>query len=115
MPRKQWNKCAFVYKLIWKYQAWIHDWAVHDKICDNQSSIQMTKNPVFHKKTKHIDIQYHFVWDLVQQGVIEIMHCRTKDQVTDIFTKELSKEKFCKFKDDLGIFPNDHYEGEMLE
>jgi hypothetical protein len=50
-------------------------------ICDNQSVIQMTKNLVFHKKTKHIDIQYHFVRDLVQQGVIEIMYCRTEEQL----------------------------------
>jgi hypothetical protein len=84
-------------------------------ICDNQSVIQMTKNPVFHKKTKHIDIQYHFVRDLVQQGVVEISYCRTEEQVADIFTKALSKEKFFKFRDDLGIFPNDHYGGEMLE
>jgi len=75
----------------------------------------MTKNPIFHKKTKHIDIQYHFVLDLVQQGVINIMYCGTKDHVADIFTKALSKEKFYTFKDDLGIFINDHYGGEMLE
>jgi hypothetical protein len=43
------------------------------------------------------------------------MYCRTKDQVEDIFTKELSKENLCKFRYDLGIFPNDHYGGEMLE
>jgi hypothetical protein len=83
-------------------------------ICDNQSAIQMTKNPFFHKKTKHIDIQYHFVRDLVQQGVLEIMYCSTEEQVADIFTKALPKDKFYKFRDDLGIFPNDHYGGEML-
>jgi hypothetical protein len=80
-------------------------------ICDNQSAIQMTKNSIFHKKSKHIDIQYHFV----QQGVIEIMYCRIKYRVANIFTKALSTKKFCKFRNDLGIFPNDHYWGEMLE
>jgi len=75
----------------------------------------MTKSPFFYKKTKHIDLQYHFVRDLVQQGVIEIMYYIIEYQVADIFTKSLSKEKFCKFRDDLGIFPNDHYRGEMLE
>jgi hypothetical protein len=84
-------------------------------ICDNQSVIQMNKNPFFHKKTKHIDIQYHFVQNLVQQGLIEIIYCRTEDQVADIFIKTISKEKFYKFRDDLGIFPNDHYGGEMFE
>jgi len=39
------------------------------------------------------------------------MYFRTKDQVANIFTKALPKEKFCKFRDDLGIFPNDHYGG----
>lgn len=84
-------------------------------MCDNQSSIKMTKNPFFHKKTKHIDIQYHFVWDLVQQGVIKIEYRGAYGQVADIFTKALSKEKFYKYRDDLGIFPNEHYGGEMLE
>jgi len=66
-------------------------------------------------KTKHIDIPYHFVQDLVQQGVIEIMYCKVKEHVAYIFTKALPKKKFCKFRNDIGIFPNDHYEGEMLE
>jgi len=84
-------------------------------ICDIQSAIQMNKNPFFHKNSNYIDIQYHFVRDLVQQGVVEINYYRTDKHVADIFTKALSKEKFCKFRDDLGIFPNDHYGGEMLE
>ena len=75
----------------------------------------MTKNPVFHKNTKHIDIQYHFVRDLVQQGVVEINYYRIDEHVADIFTKALSKEKFCKSRGDLGIFPNDYYGEEMLE
>ena len=75
----------------------------------------MTKISIFHKKTKHIDIQYHFVQDLVQEGVIKIIYKRIDDQIVDIFTKALSKEKSCKFRDDLGIFPNDHYGGEMLK
>jgi len=47
--------------------------------------------------------------------VIEIEYYKTDEQVVDIFTKALSKEKFYKFIDDLGTFPNDHYGGEMLE
>lgn len=61
-------------------------------MCDNQSSIQMTKNPVFYKKTKHIDIQYHFVRDLVQHGVVEIEYYRTDKHVADIFTNALSRK-----------------------
>ena len=51
----------------------------------------MTKNLIFHKKTKHIDIQYHFVQDLVQQGVIKIEYSRTDEHIDDIFTKALRK------------------------
>eukprot|EP00253_Pinus_taeda_P026427 PITA_26427 len=47
-------------------------------MCDNKSVIQMTKNPIFHKN-KHIDIQCHFAWDLVQLGVIEIKYCKTDE------------------------------------
>jgi hypothetical protein len=43
------------------------------------------------------------------------MYCRTEDHIANIFKKALPKEKFYKFRDDLGIFPNDHYEEEMLE
>lgn len=75
---------------------------------------QMGKNLVFHNKTKHIDVQYHFVRNLVQQGVLEIMYCDTKEQDANIFTKALPKHKFYKFKDDLGISPDDHYGGEMF-
>lgn len=84
-------------------------------ICDKQSAIKMTKNLFFHKRTKHIDIQYHFMWDLVQQGVIKILYCRTKYQVVDIFTKAPPKKTFYKIRDDLVTSPNHHYGAEMLE
>jgi hypothetical protein len=74
----------------------------------------MTKNSFFHNKTKHIDMQYHFVRNSVQQGVLEIMYCNIEEQVANIFIKALPKDKFYKFEDDLEISPNDNYGGEML-
>lgn len=53
----------------------------------------MAKNHVFHNKTKHIDIQCHFLQDLVQQGLLEIAYCNTKEQVANTFTKALPKDK----------------------
>ena len=55
--------------------------------CDNQSGICLSKNPVFHDCSKHIDIKYHFIWDMVQRGAIRLHHIETNEQVTNIITK----------------------------
>ena len=67
--------------------------------CDNKSAISMAKNPVFHSRTKHIDVKYNFIREAVENGVIEIKYCSTQNQMADIFTKALSKEKFLQFRD----------------
>ena len=71
--------------------------------CDNMSTIAMTKNPVFHSRTKHIEIRHHFIRELVEQGEIELDFCRTKDQLADIFTKPITTEKFIKIRNMLGV------------
>ena len=50
---------------------------VTDILCDNQSCIKMTKNPVFHNKTNHIEVRYHFIWDMVQKGVVKLKYVPT--------------------------------------
>jgi hypothetical protein len=71
--------------------------------CDNQSTIQLTKNPVFHARTKHIEIYHHYVREKTQKGNIMLKYCRTEDQVADIFTKALSTVKFVKFRSMIGL------------
>ena len=71
--------------------------------CDNQSTIQLTKNPVFHARTKHIEIYHHYVREQTQKGNIMLKYCRTEDQVADIFTKALSTVKFVKFRSMIGL------------
>lgn len=61
--------------------------------CDNQSAIELAKNAVFHKRSKHIDIQYHFTRELVAKNEIEIVYLRTDSMLADIFTKALPKIK----------------------
>ena len=56
---------------------------------DNQSCIAIAKNPVFHARTKHIEIQYHFVREKVLDGTISLEYCSTVDNAADIFTKPL--------------------------
>jgi len=62
--------------------------------CDNTSIINISKNPCQHKRTKHIDIRHHFLRDNVKKGLISMNFCATNDQITDIFTKAVSREQF---------------------
>ncbi|KAM1099314.1 hypothetical protein TB2_005809 [Malus domestica] len=71
--------------------------------CDNTSAIAITKNSVFHQKTKHIDRMYHFIKDALQEGIIDLVYCPTEKQVADIFTKPLSKDRFNYLRDMLGV------------
>ncbi|KAL4182659.1 hypothetical protein AMTRI_Chr11g94310 [Amborella trichopoda] len=71
--------------------------------CDNKATTSMTKNHVFHRRTKHIELRYHFIRDIVAEGVITMNYCSTNEQVVDGFTKELSYPKFVKFRSLLGV------------
>ena len=55
--------------------------------CDNLSAINISKNPIQHSRTKHIDIRHHFIRELVEDKVITIEHVSTENQLADIFTK----------------------------
>ena len=72
---------------------------------DNQSAIYIAKNLQFHGRTKHIEIKYYFTREKVKKGTIDLQYCRTKDMITDMFTKALLKEKFIKLRDMAGIKP----------
>ena len=62
--------------------------------CDNQSCIKLSENPIFHDRSKHIDIRCHFIRDCVQHGVVQLQYVPTGDQVADIITKALGRAKF---------------------
>ena len=72
-------------------------------LCDNTSAINMAKNPVQHKRTKHIDVRHHFLRDNVEKGNIIMEFCKTENQVADIFTKALGRELFKKNRLELGL------------
>eukprot|EP00253_Pinus_taeda_P016845 PITA_16845 len=62
--------------------------------CDNSSAIALSKNSVFHKRTKHIDTGFHYIRELVNNGEIILEHCSTQEQVADILTKPLDQKSF---------------------
>jgi hypothetical protein len=70
---------------------------------DNQSCIKMTKNSMFHDKSKHIEIQYHYIHDMVQRGAVKLQYIGTNEQVVDMLTKPLSRVKFEYLRDKLGV------------
>ncbi|KAI5342232.1 hypothetical protein L3X38_010107 [Prunus dulcis] len=72
-------------------------------LCDNTSAIAMAKNPVFHQKTRHISRKFHFIREAIQAKEIELIYCKTEDQIADILTKALSKDRFVYLRDLLGV------------
>jgi hypothetical protein len=74
--------------------------------CDNQSCIKLTENPVFHDRSKHIDIRYHSIRDYVQRGIVKLEFVPTDEQVADILTKALPWGKHVHFRDKLGVVRN---------
>jgi len=61
---------------------------------ENISAIDLSKNHVFHKKSKNIDTRYHFIRELVKEGEISLLFCGSKEQLADMFTKPLGKLSF---------------------
>ena len=71
--------------------------------CDNTSAINISKNPVQHSRTKHIDIRHHFIRELVENKTVVIEHVATENQLVDIFTKALDLSRFDSIRKSLGI------------
>jgi hypothetical protein len=72
-------------------------------MCDNSSTIKLSKNPVMHGRSKHIDVRFHFLRELANDGVIELLHCGSEDQIADVMTKPLKLDSFQKFRRLMGM------------
>jgi hypothetical protein len=73
-------------------------------MCDSTSAISVTKNPVLHSKTKHIEVRYHFLRDNVEKGNIDHIHVPTEKQLADILTNPLDQATFARLRGELGVF-----------
>ena len=84
-------------QVLWMRQT-LHDYGLSFSytpiMCDNTSAINLSKNPVLHSRTKHIEIRHHLLRDHVQRGDIALEFICTEKQLADIFTKPLALERF---------------------
>ena len=71
--------------------------------CDNQSAIALVHNPEHHARTKHIDIQYHFVRNCIEDGTTRLEYCPTEDMVADGLTKALGPERHRRLAKTMGM------------
>ncbi|KAI5333503.1 hypothetical protein L3X38_023634 [Prunus dulcis] len=72
-------------------------------LCDNTSAIAMAKNPVFHQKSRHISRKFHFIREAIHAKEIELIYCKSEDQIADILTKALPKDRFVYLRNLLGV------------
>ena len=93
-------------QLLWMKKL-LHDYEIPQDtmcvFCDNTSAINISKNPVQHSKSKHIEIRYLFIRDLVEEGVVCLEFIHTDNQKVDIFTKPLNGPWFESLRKTIGV------------
>ena len=70
---------------------------------DNKSAIDLSKNLVFHGRSKHIDVRFHFIRDCIERGDILVKHVKIREQKADVLTKPMFTVKFEEMRGLLGV------------
>ena len=93
-------------QLLWMKKLF-HDYGISQDtmciFCDNTSAINLSKNPVQHSKSKHIEIRYHFIQDLVEEKVVCLEFIHTDNQKAGIFTKLFDGPRFESLRKTIGV------------
>ena len=71
--------------------------------CDNHSCMAIAKNPIFHARTKHIEIHYHYMRELINNETVELEYCPTSENAANIFTKAIGAEQLQHHLRQLGV------------
>ena len=74
-----------------------------DLCTDNKSAIEISRNRVHQRRTKHIEVRYHFIQNCVEEDKVKLKYVRTEDQLADLFTKLLGVSKFGEFWEKVGL------------
>lgn len=72
-------------------------------LCDNKAAISIAKNPVHHDRTKHVEIDRHFIKEKIDDGLVTLEHTPSSDQTADILTKALPKANYENLRSKLGM------------
>ena len=92
-------------------QKLLHDYGICQEhltiYCDNNSAINISKNPVQHSLTKHIEIQHHFIRELVEDGTLTLEFIHTDNQKADLFTKPSDSKRFEFLCQNIGVISMD--------
>lgn len=84
--------------------------------CDNEAAFHIASNAVFHERTKHIELDCHFVREKLKVGVIKALHIRSQNQLADVLTTALHPKQFCFLLGKMGTLNTySHLEGESHE
>jgi len=75
---------------------------------DSKSALELSKNPVYHEKSKHIDTRYRYIRECIADGRVDVSHVGTDVQLADILTKPLGRIRFVEMRHWLGVIRVDH-------
>ena len=93
------QECLYLEQLLSSMDSYKYtETVIHE---DNQGTIALARNPVNRKRCKHIDIKYHFIRSIVNEGKVNLMYCSTDEMVADVMTKPVNKFKLKKFANHL--------------
>jgi hypothetical protein len=87
----------------WNWNCGNIQWQTVTILADNQGSIKLAENDSTSKRTKHIDIRYHFTKNAILEGKITLKHCSTTEMVANMMTKALGKVKLDEFVELAGL------------
>ena len=71
--------------------------------CDNVGATYLCANPIFHSRMRHIALDYHFIRNQIQAGILRVTHVSTRDQLADTFTKPLARSRFQEASSKIGV------------